>query len=132
MAKPWEKSITSSSVPWMTRTGDATFETLSMLKHMKKSYQTSKSMPLTDIFLSSALQACEFIDFVLIAAQHLIHFTTYSGQAVKLRQEETGWHVKQHLKWSTTVSLSVVVIPQKTVVGTNISEILISILQLIC
>lgn len=89
-------------------------------------------MPLTDIFLSSALQACEFIDFVLIAAQHLIHFTTYSGQAVKLRQEETGWHVKQHLKWSTTVSLSVVVIPQKTVVGTNISEILISILQLIC
>lgn len=31
MAMPWEKSITSSSVPWMTRTGDVTLETLSIL-----------------------------------------------------------------------------------------------------
>lgn len=31
IARPWEKSITSSSVPWITSTGDVTFETLSML-----------------------------------------------------------------------------------------------------
>ena len=30
MAMPCEKSMTSSSVPWMTSTGDVTFDTLSM------------------------------------------------------------------------------------------------------
>ena len=32
MARPWEKSITSSSVPCMTRTGDVIFDTLSILQ----------------------------------------------------------------------------------------------------
>jgi len=31
IAIPWEKSITSSSVPWMTSTGDVTLDTLSIL-----------------------------------------------------------------------------------------------------
>ncbi len=36
MARPWEKSITSSSVPWMTRTGDVTLDALSILKRQEK------------------------------------------------------------------------------------------------
>lgn len=35
MARPWEKSMTSSSVPWITSTGDATLDTLSMLEGRK-------------------------------------------------------------------------------------------------
>ncbi len=31
-ARPWEKSITSSSVPWMINTGDVILDTFSMLK----------------------------------------------------------------------------------------------------
>lgn len=36
MARPWEKSITSSSVPWMTSTGEVTLEILSMLGEGKE------------------------------------------------------------------------------------------------
>jgi hypothetical protein len=39
MARPWEKSITSSSVPWITSTGDVTFETLSMLPGKQQKIQ---------------------------------------------------------------------------------------------
>lgn len=35
-ASPWEKSITSSSVPWITSTGEVTLEILSMLREKKK------------------------------------------------------------------------------------------------
>lgn len=35
-ASPWEKSITSSSVPWITSTGEVTLEILSMLKKKKQ------------------------------------------------------------------------------------------------
>lgn len=34
-ARPWEKSITSSSVPWMMSTGDVILDTFSMLKRGK-------------------------------------------------------------------------------------------------
>jgi len=36
MARPWEKSMTSSSVPWITSTGDATLDILSMLCSKKR------------------------------------------------------------------------------------------------
>lgn len=35
MLRPCEKSITSSSVPWITNTGEVIFDTLSMLKRWK-------------------------------------------------------------------------------------------------
>lgn len=34
-ARPWEKSITSSSVPWMMSTGDGILDTFSMLEEEK-------------------------------------------------------------------------------------------------
>ncbi|KAF3834919.1 hypothetical protein F7725_027477 [Dissostichus mawsoni] len=34
-ARPWEKSMTSSSVPWMMSTGDVILDTFSMLKRWK-------------------------------------------------------------------------------------------------
>ena len=41
MARPWEKSITSSSVPWITSTGDVTFETLSMLPEKQHKFKVN-------------------------------------------------------------------------------------------
>lgn len=38
MVRPCEKSITSSSVPWITRTGDVTFGTLSILGNASKNH----------------------------------------------------------------------------------------------
>lgn len=35
IARPWEKSITSSSVPWITNTGEVTLDILSMLGDRK-------------------------------------------------------------------------------------------------
>lgn len=40
MARPWEKSITSSSVPWMTSTGEVTLEILSMLGEGKERHSS--------------------------------------------------------------------------------------------
>lgn len=37
-ARPWEKSITSSSVPWMMSTGDVILDTFSMLGGEKKEW----------------------------------------------------------------------------------------------
>lgn len=38
MLSPCEKSITSSSVPWITNTGDVIFDTLSMLGNTSKNH----------------------------------------------------------------------------------------------
>lgn len=40
--RPWEKSITSSSVPWMMSTGDVILETFSMLKEGKTKKEIRK------------------------------------------------------------------------------------------
>ena len=40
MARPWEKSITSSSVPWITNTGEVTLDILSMLGDGKEKHSS--------------------------------------------------------------------------------------------
>lgn len=41
IARPWEKSITSSSVPWITSTGEVTLDILSMLGREKENVAQS-------------------------------------------------------------------------------------------
>ncbi len=45
MARPWEKSITSSSVPWITRTGELILGTLSILKIRKRTVWLAQTTP---------------------------------------------------------------------------------------
>ena len=74
MARPWEKSITSSSVPWITSTGDVTFETLSMLSG-KKANGYSRSIDSIQLFMGrQRSHHYTFLD---------IMFTTYLGKASK-------------------------------------------------
>lgn len=43
-ARPWEKSITSSSVPWMISTGDGILDTFSMLEETEKVRQRRRCL----------------------------------------------------------------------------------------